>query len=68
MIPRSWPFKATLLTYARDPSGMVPSVVTEVGSKLVTVTVVETFRYELWIVYEGVKGDRSKNCVVDGTG
>jgi hypothetical protein len=31
------------------------------------VTVVLTLRKELWIVYFGMKGERMRYCVVDGT-
>ncbi len=41
---------------------------TDVGEKCLTVMVVLVFRYELWMVNLGVKGERTRNWEVEGTG
>jgi hypothetical protein len=49
----------TLFTCAAVPAGL--AFWTDLGSKLTVASVVLTFKNELWMVYLGVKGDRSSS-------
>ena len=56
------PLMVTLFTYAAAPRGIV--LLTERASKPLVVIVVLMLRYELWMVYCGMKGERTRNWVL----
>lgn len=59
------PLIVTFCTYALVPDGIV--LCTDLASKFSVVIVVLTLRKALWIVYFGMKGERTRNSVVEGT-